>query len=181
MAEQPIAVKERTGLGHINLRGTAVHAAFAAAVGEAFGTALPIAPNTVATGPKGIAYWLGPDEWLLVTAAADEAAIATALRKALAGTHAAVTEVSGGQVVLELRGGDVRALLAKECPFDLYDPEFGPGRCAQTRLAKAAVLLRPLEGGAMELIVRRSFAGYLQRWLADAAAEHGFQETSAAA
>ena len=174
MAENGIVAVERSPLGHINLRGNASDAAFADAVAGAFGAGLPIAPNTVVAGPKGHAYWLGPDEWLLVTSAAGEAALAAELRRALAGLHCAITEVSGGQVVIELRGAEVRELLAKECPLDLGAPEFAtPGRCAQTRLAKAAVLLRPLDGGAMQLIVRRSFADYLWTWLADAGAEYG--------
>ena len=174
MPEPGIVAIERATLGHINVRGDAGDARFAAAAVQAFGVALPTAANTVATGPRGVAYWLGPDEWLLVTAAADEAALASALRAALAGVHSAVTEVGGGQVVIELRGAQVRELLAKECPLDLEAPEFAPGRCAQTRLAKAAVLLRPLAGGAVELIVRRSFSDYLWTWLSDAGPERGF-------
>jgi len=174
MAEGGILALERAPLGHIDLRGNASDATFADAVAQALGAGLPLAPNTVVAGPKGVAYWLGPDEWLLVTPARDEAALAAELRRALAGVHCAVTAVSGGQVAIELQGAQVRALLAKECPLDLEGPELAPGRCAQTRLAKAAVLLRPLEGGAMELIVRRSFADYLWTWLGDAAAEYGF-------
>ena len=174
MAEQGIVAVERSPLGHINLRGNVSDSAFAAAVAQALGAELPIAPNTVVVAPKARTYWLGPDEWLLVTPARDEAALAGALRQALAGVHCAITEVSGGQVVIELQGAQARALLAKECPLDLEGPELVPGRCAQTRLAKAGVLLRPLEGGAMELIVRRSFADYLWTWLEDAAIEYGF-------
>ena len=181
MPEAGIVALERAALGHINLRGNASDNAFAAAVAQAFGASLPLAPNSVVEGSKGIAYWLGPDEWLLVVPAAAEAALAAALRQALAGVHCAITEVSGGQVVIELQGAQVRELLAKECPLDLEAPEFVPGRCAQTRLAKAGVLLRPLAGGAIELIVRRSFAGYLWKWLAEAAAEYGFTRRAQAA
>ena len=173
MAERGIVAFERAVGGFLNVRGTALDARFADAVAEAFGAGLPVAPNTVVFGPKGVAYWLGPDEWLLAMPAPEEAALAAALRRGLASLHAAVTEVSGGQVVIELRGAAVRELLAKECPLDLYAPEFAPGRCAQTRLAKAAVLLRPLDDGSVELIVRRSFAGYVWAWLADAGAEYG--------
>jgi sarcosine oxidase subunit gamma len=181
MAEARVTLAERAALGHLNLRGDPADARFTVAVAQVFGTSLPTAPNTVAAGPRGIAYWLGPDEWLLVTAASDEATLGAALRTALAGVHSAVTEVSGGQVVIELRGAKVLELLAKECPLDLEAPEFAPGRCAQTRLAKAAVLLRPLEGGAVELIVRRSFCDYLWTWLADAGAEYGYVRRGGAA
>lgn len=168
-----IAAWERPFLGHINVRGDAADARFAAAVAKAAGLVLPSAPNTVASGEAGVAYWLGPDEWLMVTPAGREDAVAEALREALAGLHAAVTAVGSGQTVIVLRGAAVRELLAKDCPLDLHAPSFAPGACAQTRLAKAAVLLRPLEGEAMELIVRRSFADYVWTWLVDAGIEYG--------
>lgn len=170
----------RSAMGQVNIRGDAANAAFASAVERALGMALPSTPNTVMVRGDHVLYWLGPDEWLFVTATEREAPTARALREALAGTFSAVTEVGGGQVVVTLRGANVRELLAKECPLDLDAPAFAPGACAQTRLAKAGVLLRPLEGDAMQIIVRRSFADYVWTWLEDAAAEYGFHEESAA-
>ena len=157
----------------LDIRGDAGDPAFAAAVERVLGVVLPRNPNTVAIAREGVAYWLGPDEWLFVSATASETALAAALREALGALHSSVTEVGGGAFVMELHGKAVRELLAMECPLDVDPAVFAPGACAQTRLAKAGVLLRPLEGGAMELIVRRSFADYLQRWLEDAAAEYG--------
>jgi sarcosine oxidase subunit gamma len=159
--------------GHINLRGNASDPAFRESVARVLGTALPTAPNTTSAGEHCTAYWLGPDEWLVVTPGEREAGFAAGLRKALEGIHASVTEVSGGQTILVLRGAAVRDLLAKGSPFDLHAPAFAPGACAQTHLAKAAVLLRPLPDDGMEIIVRRSFADYLWSWLEVAAAEYG--------
>jgi sarcosine oxidase, subunit gamma len=166
-----IAATERPFLGHINLRGDAADACFASAVERVLGVPLPTTPNTVATGREGVVYWLGPDEWLLVTPGEREGLVASTLRDALGDVFSSVTEIGSGQTLIVLQGPTVRDLLAKECPFDLTAPSFAPGACAQTRVAKAAVLLRPLEGDAMELIVRRSFADYLWTWLADATAE----------
>jgi sarcosine oxidase, subunit alpha len=165
-----IAAWERPFLGHINLRGDPKDARFLAAVADVTGLALPTVPNTTAEGSAGVALWLGPDEWLLVTAGEREASLAAALQDALRGTHASVTEVGSGQTVIVLRGAGVRELLARECPYDLHAPEFRHGACVQTRLAKAAVLLRPMADQTLELIVRRSFARYVWAWLADAAA-----------
>ena len=159
--------------GHINLRGDPADAAFALPVAGALGAALPLAPNTTSAAGDVTAYWLGPDEWLIVTPGERERDVAEALRTALAGVHSSVTEVSGGQTILALRGAHVRDLLAKGCPLDLHPAAFAPGACAQTHLAKAAVLLRPLEGDAMELIFRRSFADYLWTWIETAATEYG--------
>jgi len=87
------------------------------------------------------------------------------LLHALAGTFCAVTEVGGGNEVLVLAAATAREALAGECPLDLDERAFGPGQCAQTRLAHAAILLRPLESGDMELVVRRSFADHVRQHL----------------
>ena len=171
---------ERRVAGQLIIRGDSADAAFIDAVQRTLGGGLPTVPNTVSVTSEGVAYWLGPDEWLFVTAMDLEATLARALREALRGLHAAVTPVGGGAFVWLLRGAAVREVLAKECPFDLNASGFAAGACAQTRLAKAAVLLRPFGGDAMELIVRRSFAGYLERWLEDAAGEYGLRAVAPA-
>lgn len=149
---------------HVNLRGDPRDEAFLAAVRRVLGFDLPLAASTTAQQGDHVACWLGPDEWLVATRV-PSAALCAALREALGTTHASVTEVGGGNAVFVL-GAQAREVLAQECPLDLHPSAFGPGQCAQTRFAKAAILLRPLEGGAMELVVRRSFAGYLSHWLA---------------
>lgn len=169
-----IVAWERAFLGHINIRGDSDDPRFAAALADVLGVGLPTVPNTTATGPEGVVLWLGPDEWLWITAGEKEAANAASLRAALAGVFSSVTEVGSGQTVIVLQGKGVRELLSKDCPLDLHHPSFHAGVCAQTRLAKSAVVLRPLPGGEVELVVRRSFADYLWRWLADAATEYGF-------
>ncbi|MGW0201911.1 sarcosine oxidase subunit gamma family protein, partial [Nonomuraea sp. NPDC003201] len=60
---------------------------------------------------------------------------------------------------------------AHGCALDLHPRAFGPGRCAQTMLARAQVVLVPREDGFL-VLVRSSFAAYLAEWLLDAAAEY---------
>lgn len=176
-----ISAWERPFLGHINLHGDAADPRFAAAVADVLGAALPPTPNTVSVARQAVAWWLGPDEWLLVTPPEREVALARSLREALGGLFSAVTEVGSGQTAIVLRGAAARELLARECPLDLGAPSFVPGACAQTRLAKAAVLLRPLPGDALEMIVRRSFADYVWTWLCDAGVEFGLRAIAAPA
>jgi sarcosine oxidase subunit gamma len=165
---------EKGLLGHVNLRGDAADARFAQAVERALGVALPTAPNTTRVAGGIVVCWLGPDEWLAVTPGDREEDIVRALRAGLEGVHSSVTPVTGGQTILALRGAHVRDLLAKGSPFDLHAPAFRAGACAQTHLAKAAVLLRPLADDEVEVVVRRSFADYLFKWLETAAAEYGW-------
>jgi len=169
-----VTCAERPFLGHINVRGDAADARFAAAVAGVVGTAVPATPNTVAHGGDNVVCWLGPNEWLVVTPSERDGAIAHGLRAALDGVFAAVTDVSGGQTVLALRGDAVHDLLAKGCPLDLHARAFGVDRCAQSHLAKAPILVRQVdEAPSFEIVVRRSFADYLWTWLEDAASEYG--------
>jgi sarcosine oxidase, subunit gamma len=175
-AQARIVCAERPFLGHINLRGDAGDPRFIASVASVIGTVVPISPNTASRGHDHVVYWLGPNEWLIVTTDAREAAIARDLRQALANCFAAVTEVSGGQTVISLRGNSVRDMLAKGCPLDLHARVFGVDRCAQSHLAKAPILIRQVDAApSFEVIVRRSFADYLWLWLEDAAAEYGLK------
>ncbi len=165
---------ERAFMGHINLRGDPSDKAFLKAVEGVVGIGLPLEPNTVADGPKATVLWLGPNEWLLLTQPDQQAGMAQALRDALGDLFAAATDLTGGQTVINLRGDHARDVLSKGCTLDLHPRVFGPGRCAQTHLAKAVVFIRQLDDSpSFDIIVRRSFADYLALWLKDAAQEYG--------
>jgi sarcosine oxidase, subunit gamma len=169
LAESPFSTQ-------LNLRGDAQDPSFRSAAEAAIECALPTKPNTLLAGRLRRVYWLGPNEWLIVGPADDDARLGSALEKALAGRRAALTSVGHGQTALRVVGADSRDLLARGCPLDLHERSFGVGRCAQTRFAKAPVLIALAEPApaepapVFELIVRRSFAEYLWDALADAAA-----------
>jgi sarcosine oxidase subunit alpha len=169
-----LVLYERPCLAQIGLRGDAADPAFRAAMASITGLEPPTHPNTWRAAGELRLFWLGPDEWLIQAPAAREKDLVEALRRALEGRHAAVTVLSGGQTVVGLRGAEAARVLAKGCTLDLHPRALKAGDCAQTRLAKANVLLHRLpEGEGFEITVRRSFADYLWRWLADAGAEHG--------
>jgi sarcosine oxidase subunit gamma len=133
---------------------------------------LPLAANTFTAGSHRV-YWLGPDEWLAVTTAAEAPGLVRSLESALAGRSFAVNDLSGGNVVLGLAGRKARDVLARGCTLDLHPDVFPVGAAAQTGLAKAGVLLGLVDDAPVfEIVVRRSFADYLCRWLAHVA-RHG--------
>ena len=169
-----VVISERLFLGHLNLRGNPDDARFTKAAADVLGLDLPTVPNTVAEEGEVLALWLGPDEWLVVTPADVQTSLSDTLEDALEGTHAAVTDVTGGQTVITLRGSSARDVLAKGCPLDLHRSVFGPGQCAQTIVGKANVTIRCVdESPSFELVVRRSFAEYMALWLYDSALEYG--------
>ena len=138
------------------------------------GFALP-EPNRAA-GNDGVGVlWLGPDEWLVTCNADHEAALLRSLGNALAGIHAAVTDVTDTRTVTRVSGPGAREVLATGCTLDLHPRVFAAGHVAQSTLAKAEVILHQTaaddaaDGPAYEIYVLRSFADYLWRWLEDAA------------
>ena len=160
-------------LRHINLRGNPANSSFMNAVTDVLGQEMPSSPNTTTVDTHKV-FWLGPDEWLILT---EEKQLAERLQESLAGVHAALNDVSGGQVALRVSGAHVHDVLAKGCTLDFHPAVFSAGMCAQSGLAKANVLIDLCEQDSgkpvFDIVVRRSFSDYLVRWLEHAAAEFG--------
>ncbi|NND00446.1 MAG: sarcosine oxidase subunit gamma, partial [Gammaproteobacteria bacterium] len=120
--------------------------------------------------------WYGPDEWLILTPPAEGEKLVDSLRDALPGVFCAVTDISGGNTIIEISGSAAAALIAKGCPLDLHPAVFHVGHCAQTVMARTNIGLAKVNSAQYRLIVRRSFADYLGVWLLDAAREFVEQE-----
>lgn len=163
-------IEEKPFRGYLNLRGRADNTGFLAAVLKVLGCEPPTRANTVIDKGDYRIYWLGPDEWLIVTPAGQQGELRAKLQQALAGVFSAVVDNSSGLTSVHITGDNAAALLATDCPLDLHPSVFKPGQCAQTRLAKAGMTLSPLpDNNGFEVIIRRSFADYLLLWLQDAA------------
>ena len=167
-----LSIQEEAYCGHVNLRGSASNDAFLSAAKAVLGTDLPTEVNTFVITAKLTVLWYGPNEWLIVTPQGSETALIATLREALQGQFFAVTDLSGGNTVLNISGSHAIDLLKKGCPLDLHSSAFAVGQCAQTVLAKAGMtILNMPEPAGFKLIVRRSFSDYLGVWLIDAAGE----------
>ncbi len=168
----PVTLGERRHTGKINLRATGDALAGAA---EVLGMAPPATANTVASDGVRRILWLGPDEWLIATPPGEEAALGPRLEEALAGHHAAVTDVTDGRTVITLAGERASDVLAKGCSLDLHPRVFVAGQCAQSTLARASVIVhQTTDDPAYDIYVDRSFARYLWMWLEDASLEFGY-------
>ncbi|MFE3323675.1 sarcosine oxidase subunit gamma [Streptomyces sp. NPDC059176] len=144
------------------------------AVGLALGTPLPLEPDTAVRAGERFVLRLGPDEWLVVAPPGSQPVLEQQIRAACGDEPAAVTDVSAQRTTLLVAGRSARELLAHGCSLDLHPRAFRPGRCAQTTLARAQVVLvaRGRAGAGFWVLVRSSFAGYLADWLLDAATEY---------
>ena len=56
--------------GHLNLRGDPGNDQFIKAAEEVLGQELPVTPNTTSVSDHQV-YWLGPDEWLIISDASN--------------------------------------------------------------------------------------------------------------
>ncbi len=176
LARMDAPVREAAGLtldvlafrGYLNLRGDAADAGFLEAVAKPLGQPLPLVANTFSDGACRV-YWLGPDEWLIITEPEREQLLAAQLTEALTGRIFALTDLTGGQISLRLSGTNARDVLATGCTLDFHPRVFQPGQCAQTMLGKVSMLIGLLsvtdDGGVFEIVVRRTFAEYAARWL----------------
>ncbi|MCP4875543.1 MAG: sarcosine oxidase subunit gamma [Gammaproteobacteria bacterium] len=164
------SIEEKPLLGYLNLRGCPDHTGFLAACLKVLGCEPPTEPNTLVVSGDYRIYWLGPDEWLVITPVDQQVQLQQKLLKALKKVFSSVVDNSSGLTMLHITGNNAAALLASDCPLDLHAREFKPGQCAQTRLARAGMTISPLaDGTGFEVIIRRSFADYLMQWLQEAA------------
>lgn len=167
-----LVIKELAFHGYLNLRGSVENNAFSDAVTKVLNLSLPEQPNTFVSAQELTCLWLGPDEWLLITPPNQQAEFKHSLLSALDGVHAAVTDISGTNTMLDISGSATRDLIAKGTPLDIHSSIFGVGQCAQTSWIKTGVTLYQYsDAPGFRVIVRRSFADYFGVWLLDAVQE----------
>jgi sarcosine oxidase subunit gamma len=130
--------------------------------------ALPPTCRAATAGGRS-ALWLGPDEWLLLIAEADAAALETAL----AGLPHALVDIGHRQSALIVAGPRAADLLNAGCPLD-FDPDAFPlGMCTRSVLGKTEIVLWRTGAQAFRVEAGRSFLPYVWRFLEEAAREFG--------
>jgi sarcosine oxidase subunit gamma len=134
-----------------------------AAAGRAFGVALPGQACRAVVSASRAALWLGPDEWLLLAAPDDAAAIVQQFTVALAGTPHALVDVSHRSAAIVVKGAQAGALINHGCALDLAHTAFPVGTCTRTLFEKAEIVLWRTEEHTYHVEIERSFAPYV--WL----------------
>lgn len=164
-----LVLEEGPGLGALALRlkGEAERRLAAAALGLEL--AGPVGTATERAGRAALR--LGPDEWLLLCARAEEGALAGELHRGLSGYSAAIAPIGNGTVSIQASGPRVRTFLAKGTSLDLHPRAFAPGRCAVTAFGKIRVTLWQRDLERFSLFVGRSFARSFWEWAEDVARE----------
>ena len=179
-AEGAIRLAETPFLGKFILRAVPHEAVERLRV--ALGLGLPFEALTSSSSGDTSFLWMGPDEWMLVTAPADAALRSREARLALAGLHHQLVDVGDYYTTVHVAGLRARELLMKLTTLDLHPRAFRAGMVTGTILGRANAVIwqtpdEGAEGGPLfRLFIRWSMADYLWCLLADAGREWGMPE-----
>jgi methylglutamate dehydrogenase subunit D len=177
--EPSVVITELAGLGLATVacrKGQA--AALSAAVGKAYSVDLP-ASSRVAQGAAVRFIGYGPGQWLAVSEALANEALASELAAKLQGL-ASVSDQSGGRTVLRVSGNRARDVLAKGLPIDLDPRPFPLGSAATSAISHIGVQLWQADDTrSYDIAIFRSLSESFWRWLTASAAEFGYEVTPA--
>ena len=164
-----LAIRELPFVTQVNLRADPEDSGLMHRLAAELGFSLPVIPNTVGLRGERRALWLAPDEWLIVGPDDQRDVLDRDLRDGLADAFGSIVDISANRTVLEIGGVRARDLLAHGVPIDLDARPFPAGRCAQTLLGKAQVIIeRRGDQPAFHIYIRSSFSSYAADWLLDA-------------
>jgi len=172
-----IVFKELPLRTHLNLRCEPHNMKALIGAEQVLEIALPTQPNTCEALESGRIFWLGPDEWLLVVAESQGTPLTQKLSEAWEPYFHSIVDVSGGQTVIRISGNKAVEVLNLGCTLDLHSSSFKVKSCAQSLIHGVPILLSrhtAADVPIFELVVRRSYADCLMRWLLDSATYHGF-------
>jgi sarcosine oxidase subunit gamma len=162
---------EAPAQGYISLRGNSADTKFVEAVSKVVAVKLPVEPCTLAAAGSTKVLWLSPDEWMIVCPRDRLAGLLQDLGTALSGIRSQVTDNSGGYTQVVVEGRNASQVLAHATVFDLV--KLTSGRVAGTTFGKSSLYLHR-QGDGYCLLLRRSFADYIWRYLVRAAEPYGF-------
>ena len=121
-----------------------------ARLAERIGAPLPIAANTFTTSADGArrVVWLGTRRMARHRRRRHRRRPRGGPAVDRSARRGAVVDVSANRTALSIAGPGARELLEHGCAIDLHPRVFGPGRAAQTNLARANVIVLALDDGA---------------------------------
>ena len=158
-----------TGGARFSLR---VPQASAGAAGEALGLDLTGPINRAVSAGQRTALRLGPDEWLLLLAEADAAAVAASLAQRLTDGLYSLADISHRQTGIALEGAAVTDILNGGCPLDFDLAAFPVGMATRTIFFKVEIVLWRQDTARFHMEVWRSFAPYAWSLLANVGREY---------
>jgi len=177
--DAPLAIVERPAtLVQVTAR-KGRQAELTAVITRTLGLDLPEAGRVASAADKA-ALWLQPGCWLITAPAEQRGELPATLAQALTGI-AAVVDQSHGRCVIEISGGEARAVFARLCRLDLHERVFAPGHSAATLIGHVSCLIQRMDGDTpcFRLLVGSTFADWLLDEITAAAASQGWSFTPA--
>ena len=135
-----------------------------AALSKALGVDLPVKPKTSASKGSRTAFWLGPDEWLIIDEPGKDLIADCAKAKVL---HSA-TDISERNTAISVSGPNAEATLSAGCPQNLKLDTFPVGAVSRTLLGKSEVIIHRTGAQAFRVECWRSFSDYVFTFLSEA-------------
>lgn len=154
-AEPATRVSLRAGAGEVT------------ALSKTLGVKLPVKPKTSAAAKGRLAFWLGPDEWLLIDGTGGDLMADCAA----SGVVHSATDVSHRNTAILVSGPAVEEVLNAACPQDLSIKTFPVGAVSRTVFGKIEVVLYRVDEETFRVECWRSFAEYAFGLLVEAAEE----------
>ena len=148
---------------------------FISAIGKNLSMLLPTKANTSTSGETLTAFWLSPDEWMLVSNEVvsqdtNTYEVEDNLINNISKTNlGAITDVSDQFVMINIKGSKVFDLFATGSPFNFNEFKNKKGSVVQTILSHINVIIHLTEINEVNLFVRQSFSQHLYSWLTDSA------------
>jgi heterotetrameric sarcosine oxidase gamma subunit len=175
-----VTIAERINVGIATVMARKEHAkALRDSVRSAYGLALPDAARHVAAPSAGV-IGTGREQWLAVSERLPNGELAADLARRLKGL-ASISDQSDGRAVIRIAGPRARHVLAKGLPIDLDPSVFATGNAATSVISLMGVTLWQVgDAPTYDIAVFRSLAGSFWKWLADSAAEFGYEVLTAA-
>jgi len=148
---------------------------FISTIGKNLSMLLPTEANTSTSGEALTAFWLSPDEWMLISneTVNEDTNIYKAednLINSISKTNlGAVIDVSDQFVMIKMKGNKIFDLFATGSPFNFNEFRNKKGSVVQTILSHIDVIIHLTEINEVNLLVRRSFSEHLYAWINDSA------------
>lgn len=169
VSEASVAVTPLDPQGRLALR---IKPAALAGRGTIDGFDLTGAINSRTSSQEGAAMRtalrLGPEEWMLITAADEVDERCEAISAALAGVAHSLVDVSHRDVSFSVEGPGADVVVNAGCPIDLSERAFPAGSATRTILGKAEIVLARPAADSFTVTTWRSFAPYVQGFLVEA-------------
>lgn len=153
-------VHETGPQGMITLRGDLSSPLVRAALRDATGLDVPDVRGVRSAGDTGL-LWMSPDELMVLVPYRQAAALADRLATGLAGQHALVVNVSDMRALFQVRGTQIRDVLAKLAPVDFAPEALPVGELRRTRFAQVPAGVWLVDNATAQIFCFRSVAAYM--------------------